>query len=53
MIIWANHWVWFGVANVLLGVSQALCWSMTANIKVDLAGPKRRGLALGLNEFAG
>jgi MFS family permease len=53
IIIFANHWYWFDVANVLLGINQALCWSMTVIMKVDLVGPKRRGLALGLNEFAG
>ncbi|MGE0681323.1 MAG: MFS transporter [Candidatus Binatia bacterium] len=53
MIIWANHWWWFDVANVLLGMNQALCWSMTVIMKVDLVGPRQRGLALGLNEFAG
>ena len=53
IIIYANRWFWFDVANVLLGVNQALCWSMTVIMKVDLVGPKRRGLALGLNEFAG
>jgi MFS family permease len=53
IIILANHWFWFDVANILLGVNQALCWSMTVVMKVDLVGPKRRGLALGLNEFAG
>jgi MFS family permease len=53
IIIFAHHWYWFNVANVLLGVNQALCWSMTVIMKVDLVGPKRRGLALGLNEFAG
>jgi MFS family permease len=53
IIIWANHWWWFNVANVLLGINQALCWSMTVIMKVDLAGPRQRGLALGLNEFAG
>ncbi len=53
IIIFANHWYWFNVANVLLGINQALCWSMTVIMKVDLAGPKRRGMALGLNEFAG
>jgi MFS family permease len=53
IIILANRWFWFDVANVLLGVNQALCWSMTVIMKVDLVGPKRRGLALGLNEFAG
>ena len=49
IIIYANRWFWFDVANVLLGVNQALCWSMTVIMKVDLVGPKRRGLALGLN----
>jgi MFS family permease len=53
IIIFAGHWYWFDVANVLLGVNQALCWSMTVIMKVDLVGPKRRGFALGLNEFAG
>jgi len=53
IIIFAQHWYWFNIANVLLGVNQALCWSMTVIMKVDLVGPKRRGLALGLNEFAG
>src|SRR6266480_1446070 len=53
IIIFANRWFWFDVANVLLGVNQALCWSMTVIMKIDLVGPKRRGLALGLNEFAG
>jgi MFS family permease len=53
IIIWADRWIWFDVANLLLGVNQALCWSMTVIMKVDLVGPKRRGLALGLNEFAG
>jgi MFS family permease len=53
LIIYANDWYWFDVANVLLGINQALCWSMTVVMKVDLIGPKRRGLALGLNEFSG
>lgn len=53
VIIFANRWIWFDMANVLLGINQALCWSMTVIMKVDLVGPKRRGLALGLNEFAG
>jgi len=53
IIIWADRWIWFDVANVLLGINQALTWSMTVIMKVDLVGPKRRGLALGLNEFAG
>jgi MFS family permease len=53
LIIFANRWFWFDVANVLLGMNQALCWSMTVIMKVDLVGSKRRGLALGINEFAG
>ncbi len=53
IIIWADRWIWFDVANVLLGINQALTWSMTVIMKVDLVGPARRGLALGLNEFAG
>ena len=53
IIIFANRWFWIDVANVLLGMNQALCWSMTVIMKVDLTGPKRRGLALGINEFAG
>ncbi len=53
IIIFAGRWFWFDIANVLLGMNQALCWSMTVIMKVDLVGPKRRGLALGLNEFAG
>src|SRR5713101_533562 len=53
ILIWANHWWWFDLANILLGMNQALCWSMTVIMKVDLVGPRQRGLALGLNEFAG
>src|SRR5215472_1400086 len=53
IIIFAQHWFWFDVANILLGMNQALCWSMTVIMKVDLVGPNQRGLALGLNEFAG
>src|SRR5215813_840531 len=53
LIIFANRWFWFDIANLLLGVNQALCWSMTVVMKVDLVGPKRRGLALGINECAG
>src|SRR5262249_37859903 len=53
LIILANRWFWFDIANLLLGANQALCWSMTVVMKVDLVGPKRRGLALGVNEFAG
>jgi MFS family permease len=53
LIIYAQSWWWIDVANVLLGANQALAWSMTVIMKVDLVGPRRRGLALGLNEFAG
>ena len=53
LIIYAPAWVWIDVANVLLGANQALAWSMTVIMKIDLVGPRRRGLALGLNEFAG
>ena len=53
MIIWAPSWNWVVAANVLLGLNQGLAWSTTVNMKIDLAGPKRRGLALGLNEAAG
>ena len=53
MIIWAPSWEWVIAANVLLGVNQGLAWSMTVIMKVDLVGPKSRGLAVGLNEFAG
>jgi MFS family permease len=53
LIIYAPAWWWIDLANVLLGANQALAWSMTVIMKIDLVGPRRRGLALGLNEFAG
>jgi MFS family permease len=53
MLIWAPAWAWVVAANLLLGVNQGLTWSMTVNMKMDLVGPKQRGLALGLNEAAG
>jgi MFS family permease len=53
MILWAPNWSWIIAANALLGVSQGLAWSMTVIMKVDLVGPKGRGMAVGLNEFAG
>src|SRR5690349_6839925 len=53
MIIWAPNWEWVIAANALLGVNQGLAWSMTVIMKIDLVGPKSRGLAVGLNEFAG
>jgi MFS family permease len=49
----APNWGWVVVANALLGVNQGLAWSMTVVMKIDLVGPERRGLALGLNESAG
>src|SRR5690606_36397948 len=52
-LMWAPSWSWILAANVLLGVSQGLTWSTTVIMKIDLAGPKNRGLAMGLNEFAG
>lgn len=53
MLIWAPNWGWVVAANVLLGVNQGLTWSTTVIMKIDLAGPSRRGLAMGLNEAAG
>lgn len=53
MIAWGPNWNWVIAANALLGINQGLAWSMTVIMKVDLVGPKSRGLAVGLNEFAG
>jgi MFS family permease len=53
LVILAPTWEWVVGANLLLGVNQGLAWSMTVNMKIDLVGPKQRGLALGLNEAAG
>jgi MFS family permease len=53
MIMYAPSWEWIVAANVLLGVNQGLAWSMTVIMKIDLVGPRGRGLAVGLNEFAG
>src|SRR5207245_7804202 len=53
LIIFAPSWGWVVFANVLLGINQGLCWSTTVIMKIDLVGPERRGLAMGLNEFAG
>jgi MFS family permease len=53
ILLIAPDWDWIIFANVLLGINQGLAWSMTVNMKIDLVGRKRRGLALGLNEFAG
>ncbi|MCV2488679.1 MFS transporter [Geodermatophilus sp. YIM 151500] len=53
MLIWGPSWWWVIAANVLLGVNQGLTWSTTVIMKIDLVGPARRGLALGLNEASG
>jgi MFS family permease len=53
ILLFAPSWDWILVANVMLGVNQGLAWSMTVNMKIDLVGKEKRGLALGLNEFAG
>jgi MFS family permease len=53
LLIWAPTWGWVLFANALLGVSQGLTWSTTVVMKIDLVGPARRGLAMGLNEAAG
>jgi MFS family permease len=53
LIAVAPSWGWIVAANVLLGINQGLAWSMTVVMKIDLVGPRRRGLALGLNEAAG
>ena len=53
VIILAPSWDWIVFANVLLGINQGLCWSTTVIMKIDLVGPVRRGLAMGLNEAAG
>ena len=53
LLIWAPSWGWVLAANLLLGVNQGLTWSTTVNMKIDLVGPQRRGLAMGLNEASG
>jgi MFS family permease len=53
LLMRAPSWNWILAANVLLGVSQGLTWSTTVIMKIDLAGPRQRGMAMGLNEFAG
>ncbi|VVE50871.1 MFS transporter [Pandoraea cepalis] len=52
-LMWAPDWNWMVAANVLLGVSQGLTWSTTVIMKIDLVGPRQRGLAMGLNECSG
>jgi MFS family permease len=53
LLIWAPEWGWVVFANILLGINQGLTWSTTVIMKIDLVGPARRGLAMGLNEAAG
>jgi MFS family permease len=53
MLAWGPSWAWVVAANALLGINQGFAWSMTVIMKVDLVGPRSRGLAVGLNEFAG
>ena len=53
MIMWGPNWGWIIAANALLGINQGFAWSMTVIMRIDLVGPKSRGLAVGLNEFAG
>ena len=53
LVMWAPAWGWIVFANVLLGINQGLAWSSTVIMKIDLVGPKQRGLAMGLNEAAG
>lgn len=53
LLMWAPSWSWILLANVFLGASQGLTWSTTVIMKIDLVGSKQRGLAMGLNEFAG
>ena len=53
LLILAPSWAWVVLANVLLGLNQGLTWSTTVIMKIDLVGPRRRGLAMGLNEAAG
>jgi MFS family permease len=53
LLMHAPGWTWIVFANVLLGASQGLTWSVTVIMKIDLAGPRQRGLAMGVNEFAG
>jgi MFS family permease len=53
VLMWAPTWTWVLVANALLGISQGFTWSTTVIMKIDLVGAERRGLAMGVNEFAG
>ncbi len=53
LIMWAPGWEWIILANIFLGINQGLAWSTTVTMKIDLVGPRQRGLAMGLNEAAG
>jgi MFS family permease len=53
LLMYAPSWNWVIAANILLGINQGLAWSSTVIMKIDLVGPKSRGLAMGINEFAG
>jgi len=53
LLILGPSWDWIVAANIVLGISQGLTWSTTVIMKMDLVGPSRRGLAMGLNEGAG
>jgi MFS family permease len=53
ILIFAPDWSWVVAVNILMGFNQALTWTMTVTSKIDLVGPSNRGLALGINEFAG
>lgn len=53
ILIYADSWNWIVAANILLGINQGLTWSTTVIMKIDLVGERQRGLAMGLNEFAG
>ena len=53
LLMYADSWSWVIAANILLGINQGLAWSSTVIMKVDIVGQKNRGLAMGINEFAG
>jgi MFS family permease len=53
LLMYAQNWNWVIAANILLGLNQGLAWSATVIMKIDLVGSKNRGLAMGINEFAG
>lgn len=53
ILMYAPNWNWVICTNILLGINQGLAWSSTVVMKIDLVGQKDRGLAMGINEFAG